>query len=495
MFGRYTVNNNVRVALHANINAVATSLTVVAASGVFNNPADPAGDVASGGIGIATLVDSLSLPTKTEIVTYTSLTDNGNGTFTLGGLVRGMDGTSGQSWLAGAVLIQTITAGMLRHPMVYITSGPTIVFDLAVEFAGDLSFANQVDARSALGLGNLAVLSTVDNGNWSGAALSVANGGTGASNAAGARTNLGLGIGSDVQAFHATLSGIAGIPNLLGPGTGADAYRVPMRSGSGIGGAWGAMPFSAYGTALVGGATLADMRATLGVTIGADVQAFHANLGGIASVSMAGTGTGGDAFRVPVRAGTALGGNWGSMSFSANGVALVGGATLADMRATLGLGSLATQSAVNNANWSGTDLAVANGGTGASDAAGARTNLGIPELDSGTYTPTLTNGANVAASSNAGALYSRVGNIVTVSGACQVDPTATNTVTELGISLPIASALTGVRQVIGVAVSGDVAGMSGMVFADAANDRATLRFVHADVSNRTWSFNFQYQVL
>ena len=112
----------------------------------------------------------------------------------------------------------------------------------------------------------------------------------------------------------------------------------------------------------------------------------------------------------------------------------------------------------------------------------------------GTYTPSLFSVTNVAASTPRLSTYIRVGNTVTVHGQCDVDPTGAGA-TELGISLPIASAFTTAFQCGGAAASTGVAGFSAGIDADATNDRARMRWVAVDIANQPVMFTFGYQVI
>jgi len=66
-------------------------------------------------------------------------------------------------------------------------------------------------------------------------------------------------------------------------------------------------------------------------------------------------------------------------AISTFGGSLVDDADAATARTTLGLSGLATADTINNGQWSGTDLTVANGGTGASSAPAARSNLDVDQ--------------------------------------------------------------------------------------------------------------------
>lgn len=129
-------------------------------------------------------------------------------------------------------------------------------------------------------------------------------------------------------------------------------------TGSGTAGTY---DLTTAGKALLDDADATAQRATLGLTIGTNVQAYDAELAAIAGLTSAA-----DKGIQFTGAGTAA-----TFDLTAAGKALLDDADNSAQRTTLGLGTIATQAA-NNVSISGgsitgiTDLAVADGGTGAS---------------------------------------------------------------------------------------------------------------------------------
>lgn len=192
--------------------------------------------------------------------------------------------------------------------------------------------------------------------------VAVADGGTGASTAAGARTNLGLVIGTDVQAFNAILQDIAGLTQATDKIIYFDSATTAATA-----------DLTAFARTLIDDADATAARVTLGVVIGTNVQAFDATLSAFAAYNTNGllTQTAADTFTGRTITGTA------DKITVTNGDGVAGNPTLTIASTYVGQTSITTLGTIVTGAWTGTTIAIANGGTGATTAAGARTNLGL----------------------------------------------------------------------------------------------------------------------
>jgi hypothetical protein len=193
--------------------------------------------------------------------------------------------------------------------------------------------------------------------------LPLANGGIGATTAAGGRTNLGLVIGTDVQAYDAQLADIAGLTPTDSVFIVGDGSNFVAESG-------------------------ATARASLGLTIGTDVQAYDAELAALASVTSA-------ANKLPYFTGS---GTADVTDLSSFGRTLIDDADAAAARATLGVDA----SGIDNS----TDVTLA-GSYDYLTLSGQEITLGQVDLSTdvtGTLTTTTVNVTNVKANDGTAAI-------------------------------------------------------------------------------------------
>lgn len=123
--------------------------------------------------------------------------------------------------------------------------------------------------------------------------------------------------------------------------------------------------------------------------------------------------------------------------------------------------------------------------------------LGLPVLDSGTYTPVASNVVNVDATTIPAVFnYLRVGDIVTVSGYMEIDTTSTVGGFSLDLTLPIASNVQNVNgAVAGSGKSFYIPDPAFYITSSASGNRVTVAGDTNNTGNLGVTMQFTYRII
>jgi hypothetical protein len=427
----------------ANIDTLATSL-IVAEAGTAGAPSiTTTGDVdnglyfnaanqmsyTSGGVAQVTFKDGSIVP----------VTDNDIDLGASGAEFKDLyiDGTANIDSLVADTV--DINGGTIDNTVIGATTPAAATFtNLTVSTGSTINFSGATVSN-----GGTFTTVTISGGTITGITdLAIADGGTGASTASAARTNLGVALGTNVQAYDAGLQSISGLTTTADQmiyTTSSDTYATASLTSAGrallddadasaqrttlglgtlatqnansVAITGGAIAGVTINASVIGGTTPAAATfTTLNATGGGSLTGTWSDLGTVTTMDLNGgtvdgvviggtTAAAGTFTTLNATGGGALTGTWSNLgtvtTIDINGGTVdgtvIGGttpaaATFTTLNASGGgsltgtwsdLGTITTVD-INGGTITGiTDLAVADGGTGSSTAAGARTNLGV----------------------------------------------------------------------------------------------------------------------